>query len=290
MSRYLLVGTNGERWDLGGDQVHIDGNSFEGLLGDPEWEERTQQSALLDGQRFIGTRARPREGSFVAKIGYDKPREFRSIERRWWDSWEPSKYATLEVATEGRGSRYLDVRFRSDGRWSVDTDPDVFKRARVPMDVVADDPFWRGDVLSFDFNPNRPPVDFYGRDRGKKGAPRGYRSPSIVKNVQALFNPGDVPSPLLWTLTGPFESFELTAAGQTVALDRYVPEGQTVTVSSRDYSVTLDTGAEVVDLTASASQWGFASLPAGSAVPVGVLVFGTGRVKAEWTPKFRRAA
>ncbi|ROS28924.1 hypothetical protein EDF22_0656 [Rathayibacter sp. PhB127] len=289
MSRYLLVGTNGERWDLGGDQVHIDGSSFEGLLGDPEWEEQTQQSAGLDGQRFVGTRAQPRQGSFVAKIGWDRPAEFRSIDRRWWKSWEPSKYATLEVATEGRGSRYLDLRFRSDGRWSVDADPDLFKRARVPMDVVADDPFWRGDKLSFDFNPNKAPVDFYGRDRGQAGGPRFYRSRSIVRNAQNLFNPGDVPSPVTWTLTGPFESFELTVAGQTVALDRAVPDGQQVTVDSRNYSVVLWTGAESVDLTREAS-WGFASLPAGSAVPVSVLVYGTGRVKAEWTPKYRRAA
>jgi hypothetical protein len=289
MSRYLLVGTNGDRWDLGGEEVELYGRSVEGLLGDPEWEERTQQSALLDGQRFVGTRARPREASFIVDIGYKRPKEFRAIERRWWKSWEPGKYATLEVATENRGSRYIDLRFRGDSRWSSDSDPDVFHRARVPMDLVADDPFWRGDLLSFDFNPNRPPVDFYGRDRGQDGGPRFYRSRSIVKNTQDLFNPGDVPAPLRWRVSGPFESFELTVDGQTVALDETVPDGQTVVVDSSDFSVTLETGADSVDLTRKAT-WGFASLPAGTAVSVGVLVYGTGSVTAEWTPKYRRAA
>jgi hypothetical protein len=291
MSRYNVVGTDGVRWSLRrGQPVAISIEGLDSLLGDPDYADQTQQSSLIPGQSFIRTRALPRRINFPVKIGYSTPEaEFRSIDRRWWKSWEPGKYATIEVATEGRGTRYLDVRYVGDGGWQTKQDPDITSTALVQMELVADDPFWRGDKLSYDFNPNRPPVDFYGRDRGQVGGPPLYISPSIIKDVQQLFNPGDVPSPLVWTLTGPFDSFELTAAGQTVALDRFVPEGQTVTVDSRNYSVILETGGSSVDLTAQAS-WGFASLPAGSAVPVGVLVFGTGRVKAEWTPKFRRAA
>lgn len=291
MSRYNVVGTDGARWSLRrGQPVAISVEGLDALLGDPEYADQTQQSSLTPGQAFIGTRALPRTINFPVKIGYSTPEsEFRSIDRRWWKSWEPGKYATIEVATEGRGTRYLDVRYVGDGGWQTRQDPDVTSLALVQMELVADDPFWRGDKLSFDFNPNKAPVDFYGRDRGQAGGPRFYRSRSIVRNSQNLFNPGDVPSPVTWTLTGPFESFELTVAGQTVALDRAVPDGQQVTVDSRNYSVILWTGAESVDLTREAS-WGFASLPAGSAVPVSVLVYGTGRVKAEWTPKYRRAA
>lgn len=289
MARLSLVGTNGSRWDLGGQEVHVDGSSFDGLLGDPEYADQTQERALIDGQEFVGKRALPRSGFFTAKIGYDKPAQFRSIESRWWKAWEPGEYATLEYAVPGRSSRYLDVRFLNDNGWSVDVDPDVFSRAKVPMRVVADDPYWRGDVLKFDFTPNRPPVDFYGRDRGQLGGPRFYLSKSVTKNVQSLFNPGDVPAPVRWVLEGPFSSFELTVAGMTVGGELAVAEGQTLSVDSSARRVLLFDGVSSADVTRRVS-WGFADLPPGSAVPVGVLVYGTGRVRAEWTPKYRRAA
>lgn len=290
MARLLLVGTDGARWDLfEGRDVHADGSSFDGLLGDPEYEDQTQQLTRTPGQEFIGNRARAREGYFTAKIGFDKPAEFRSIESRWWRSWVPGEVATLEYAVPNRGSRFLDVRFTGDNGWSVDVDPDVFSRARVPMRVVADDPYWRGNVQSFDFTPNRPPVDFFGRDKGQVAAFPGYFSPSLTKDEQSLFNPGDVPAPLRWSLQGPFTSFELTVDGRTVAGEFVVAEGQTLSVDSGARRVLLHDGVSSSNVTRRVS-WGFADLPAGLAVPVGVLVNGTGRVRAEWTPKFRRAA
>ncbi|MCM6761391.1 hypothetical protein NB037_03080 [Rathayibacter sp. ZW T2_19] len=291
MSRYYVVGTDGARWSLKrGERVAISVEGLEGLLGDPDYQDQVREYANQAGQEFVGTRALPRRISLPVKIGYDKPgREFRSLEGQWWQSWQPGSVATIEVATHNRGSRFLDVRFVSDRGWVTVQDPDVNGTALVPMELVADDPYWRGTVLDFDFTPNRPPVDFYGRDKGQVAAFPGYFSPSLTKDEQSLFNPGDVPAPLRWSLQGPFTSFELTVDGRTVAGEFVVAEGQTLSVDSGGRRVLLHDGVSSSNVTRRVS-WGFADLPAGLAVPVGVLVNGTGRVRAEWTPKFRRAA
>lgn len=291
MSRYYVVGTDGSRWSLKrGERVAISVEGLDGLLGDPEYRDQVQEYAENAGQEFIGTRALPRRISLPVKIGYTRPDdEFRSIDRLWWRSWAPGETATIEVATDNRGSRFIDVRFVGDGGWQTIQDPDVLSSALVRMQLVADDPYWRGNVQSFDFTPNRPPVDFYGRDKGQVAAFPGYFSPSLTKDEQSLFNPGDVPAPLRWTLEGPFTSFELTVDGRTVAGEFAVAEGQTLSVDSGARRVLLHDGVSSSNVTRRVS-WGFADLPAGLAVPVGVLVNGTGRVRAEWTPKFRRAA
>lgn len=291
MSRHIIHGIDGQRWDLSlGEEVVIAQPGPSGLLGMPQSQVQAQQFGALAGQERYGARAEIRTGSIPVIINAHRPlAELRSIERRWWESWSVDQPCTYEVATKNAGSRYLDVYLQDDQGGDLPFDADHTGFYEATVNVVADDPYWRGNVLSFDFTPNRPPVDFYGRDKGQVAAFPGYFSPSVTKDEQSLFNPGDVPAPLRWSLQGPFTSFELTVDGRSVAGEFTVSEGQTLSVDSGARRVLLHDGVSSSNVTRRVS-WGFADLPAGLAVPVGVLVNGTGRVRAEWTPKFRRAA
>lgn len=286
-----LIGADGVIRDLLTGDVRVAPEGVQGLFGAPAPVVRARQDATRAGQQRTSTVLRKRPGSITVYVNITgKQSELISVERGWASAWSYDQPATLEVATKGEQPRYLDLFF-DGGDLDFVQNPDRRHVYEATVDVIADDPLWRGPLQTYDFASNEPDADFFGRDEvhGQEGAPDWWLSPAYLPIVKLLRNPGNVPAPVRWILTGPINGFDTIIDGRSVGGKFIIPEGQTLRIDSDANTALLDTGAEVIDMWRELTSWGFARLAPGRTSTVSIEREGTGSARLEWTPQYRQA-
>lgn len=249
----------------------------------PPMDQFTSRLSGGHGQRFRGWSAGPREVFWPLCIFEDTTDEgWLERDAAFWRSLRPDVAGTWTVTHPNGTSRSLKLRLTSDGDKAWDVAPGSRAWTDYGIYLVADQPFWEGQVVGSPvWGQDEAPVDFIPAE----GAPDFYLSGASTVGNASLTNPGDVDAPLVWTVTGPTTSVSLTVGGDTIGVPFPVLDGQTLVI---------DTGAPValldgVDVTGQLDAAGFASLPARATTDLGIVMSGTGTVRAEFVPLHERA-
>lgn len=282
------VGTDGSTWDLVNGDVQLSNAGIQGL-GMPTATDQVKVTPGAHGQRFQSWKLNPREVFLPLIFNADSNADVEGIQRAFWHSMTIGEYGTLNV-TDGNGyTRSLDLRFVDDGTLSYSLDP---YSDRVPykafgVNMIADQPFWQGEQVSFSFSLGTGgTATFFGN--GSNATPF-YIVKSAGGEDTYVTNLGDMPSWVTWEITAPMTSFSLGIGGHYVAGDIPLTTGQTLTIESDPLKQIAykNDGTKVTRLLTSAD---FQSVPAtGLPVLLEIDVVGTGTVTASFRPQFMRA-
>lgn len=281
----------GEIWDLTGGTrgVKILGG-MEGLLDPafvPFWTER-----LGDGDRYRGSRLTRRAATLRLQVGDGSTGDaWRAIDSAWWACVQPDEVGFLDVRTSPTAHRYLRCRLARPTGTVIDFDPSLTGYQLYEVEVVADDPWWLGDEVSFSWiYSSVGSEDFYGGASGGGLGPPYFLSPSGGFGEQLITNEGDLPAGPRWVVTGPLSSASLTVDAQTIDIPTPLTTGQSIYIETDPpdvYGVFTESKWDV--LTGSRQ---FGRVPVGGTVPVTVQVSDPGagaQVTMSITPRYRRA-
>ena len=289
--RFVWEGADGSRWEM----QHPSGVRLRpGVRGltMPPFDQYTSRNAAGHGQRLRGYSAAPRDVFWPVQVWQDED-DIRWLEydAAFWASLSPERPGTWTVEHPAGTARHLRLRLVDDGDHAWAMRPGAIGWQNYAVTLVADQPFWEGDPVS-------SPV--WGQDESVRefipaeGAPPFYLSGASTFGSASLTNPGDVESPLVWTVTGPTTNVTLTVGSDVIGVPFPLLEGQTLVIDTGVPRAQLGTVVDGVlvnstDVTGQISPAGFAPVPAGGTVPLGISMSGTGTVQASFVPHFFRA-
>lgn len=207
--------------------------------------------------------------------------EWLRLEREWWRTMRPDKVGTWTVRLPSGEQRSLPLRFSDDGDHSYRTDPARHGWQLYGLRLVAEEPMWRGSPIVRIWG-DEAPVSFFG-----SGAPPFHVSSNRTMGSAVITNPGDVEAWPTWTLLGPWASADITMGDQTISVPFPGAAGETLVIDADPWGPSAMMGG--VDRMGDVSQVGFAPIPAGADIPVGLDMAGTGSVRVEFTPAYYRA-
>lgn len=294
------TGWDGSEWDLKNGSVHLTPGGIKGL-GSLEADTFVSTTALLDGQRFKGWRAKPRDVLLPVLLGQGATElEWLAIERKWWRTMQPGKTGIIAVTAPDGLTRRLKARFVDDGDMAYDHDPSRDRLSVAVLSLIADDPYWYGDAFTQSFSGGSDPVNFFGGAAGK--ATPFYVGSSSTLGASKVVNPGDVDTWPLYLIDGPVTAFSVTVAGAPIAGTMPVPAGSQLQIDTDPtrQTATLVTGGTIgdngvmvggvaTDVITLLSAVQFSRIPAGGTVNFNVSVTGVGRVTMLGSPRYFRA-
>jgi hypothetical protein len=274
------TGADGRAWNLndpdGGVCLLLE--AVEGMHL-PEFADYVQEFDGIDGQEYSGGVARARQVEWPIFVFSDaSSAEWLAIEQAWWGSFKPRGSVGVWTVTGPSGeSRHLNCRLTSDGGYAHSMDPSAVGWAQYPVTLVADDPWWHGGpIQGGPWTPAAPVLFFGGGDpaTGVQLAPPFGITPSNTFANATMFNPGDEPTYLEWTLNGPITAATITVDGGSIGIPA-ITAGQTLVVNtSPDNPTAFLNGTEVSGLI---NPWDPRPLPPQTDVAVDLAVtFGTG--------------
>lgn len=279
------TGTDGVTWDLVHGPVALLSGGAQGF-GMPIASDTTRQTALVHGQTLQSWRLEPRRLFLPLTFRDAAELDVTGLQRDFWHGLSIGEYGTLSV-TDGNGAvRSIDARFVDDTTIAYGIDP-YEKVTNFGINLVADDPWWRGPEQSFTFGLGpEGTATFFGN--GSSATPF-YIIKSTGGADSTLTNDGDIDAWIKWVITGPMTSFDLELGGHHVAGTITVASGDTLTIETSPLNqiAYLSDGTKV---TRNLSSADFAPLPAtGAPVNVGIDVVGTGNITASFSPLYSRA-
>lgn len=276
---------NGSVFDMrraDGSGIWFTDQGIEGM-GMPKSVDFTRDAEVLDGQEFLGWKAPAR--SVFWPVAIDAGSAWLPVQREFWKSLTPGRYGTWRVTAPDGTYRELQCRFKeASDTYAVDPSESGFEVRGVTL--VADDPWWRGPVITRTFTP-----------QGTTTLPFFATTPPNVLNLLSAFsveraqmeNPGDVDAWPVWTVHGPTDGFSVGVGSAVVAADLPIAAGRFVTIDTDPTAqfVQWDTGALVpyADL----AQVDFAEVPPGERVTLSTRTDGTGSIDVALSPRFLRA-
>lgn len=301
--RMTWTGWDGSLWDL--TDPATSGVSMQagvrGLLA-PSFRRHTTASPAVAGTRQRGYSTEERTVFWPVKVFQDNGSQaWIDHDAALWRTLTPGRTGVWTVRQPSGASRSLRCRFVEvqDG---LDIDPSLMGWVVYGIGLVAEQPYWTGELVSRRFVPSDPLPFFPG--------PPFTISEGSLRASATIDNSGDEPAYLTWWLNGPTTGtfgvgtrivdvpFEV-AEGRTLVLDssptaRSALEIDTPPASLSDaerlawVATRLRTAAtdRTKDLGAT-SKWG--AVPAGTAVPLSVDAVGAGEIRALLTPQFHRA-
>lgn len=283
------TGWDGSVWDLRTGSVHLTDGGVEGLSM-LDSDVFTRETALVDGQRFTGWRAKPRRVLLPVLIGQAATElEWLALDRAWWKTMRPDREGTLTVTAPDGSSRHIALRFDSDGGMAMSRDPSRHRLTVAPLAMIADDPWWKGEPVVNSFNNGTAPVNFFG------GA-SGLATPFIIGSANtvdsaALTNEGDIPAYPIHYFAGPLSAFSVSIDSKPVAGTFALLDGQTLeveTAPSRQVAYLIQ-GETKTNVTRQLSSLEFTPIPAEETVHLDLLLTGTGSLIVAYTPRYFRA-
>lgn len=285
-AQLIWTGWDGSVWDITNWQAgaFVTRNGVEGL-GTPTYTQWTdEQSPFVHGQRFTGYVVNPRQVVLPMFLYQDASAEgWMQVDQAWWNTMLPGKYGTLRAITPN-GERTLRCRYVSGGEEAMVRDPFIAQWIEYVVELVADDPFWKGTPQSKSW------TSFDGRDffngPDDKAAPFYIGSASVAETA-TMSNPGDVEAWPVWEIAGPFTKFEVGVGNRLVSYSGTVPEGKTMKINSNPTNQTAY--LDGVDVTDKLLSYQFAPIPPGEDRPINVKITGNGSVTATITPRYLRA-
>ncbi|CRY84390.1 Phage tail protein [Nocardia farcinica] len=155
-------------------------------------QTRRKSSAFQKGSTYLGKSYKERRITFGVDIKGDTPEEWQQLQDDWnsiWDyepdPWDPDSTLTkMSITTPISGTRSLWLAKDDTVEFESKHDPHITRSSRVPMAVVADQPFFFEDKWE------NSPYDYF--ETGSAGTSEGFVT---------ISNPCDQPIWLQWVVT-----------------------------------------------------------------------------------------
>lgn len=187
------------------DRVFLSDKGIEGL-GNPSIDRYGDESPLLDGRVDTGWRARPRQVFWPIVIDADPSiAVWQQQQALWWKTMRPNFTGTWRVTAPDATYRELLLRYENDGGSVYNVDPSQSGLEVHGITLVADDPWWRGPVVSRTFQTAEDDLPFYAVTTDRVF---NLMSANTVANA-SWSNPGDVAAWPVYRFDGPITSFEI---------------------------------------------------------------------------------
>lgn len=284
--RHTWTGPDGSVWGLSDPSTGV----FlvrDGIVGLhlPPVERHVSESPGSYGSRFRGSRVQARPIEWLVHVYSDTDSvEWMERDRAFWGSFSFNEPGTWEVQAPNGKARRIRCRLDSDGGYSFGHDPAGKGWATYPVNLIADEPFWRGDPVSREWPGNPDEGLLFNELDG--GAPPFFISNSTSAGGAVMMNPGDVEAWPVWTVTGPAAGVTVTVDGGTVGLPD-LSAGQTLVVNT-DPRVATAIVNGTTDKSAQATPWDPRPIPPGESVPVTIEADELNLIRCDITPLFYR--
>lgn len=263
--------------------------SIEGL-GDPKTDDFVQEQALIDGQLFSGYRAKARDCFWPVMVDATLG-DWESQQALFWQSLVPGAYGVWRVTAPSGNYRDLTCRYVPSDYTPI-VDPSKQAIEVIGINLVADDPWWRGPVVEKEFQTGETPLPFFATS----GGVLNLMSANTVDSA-TITNPGEIPAWSTFTIVGPSTAFDIRFFSATEGAARIsgtvdVPDGWRLVINT-------DPTAQSVRLYDSDGNWtnvfsqldniGFTPIAAGNDVPLYITLNGAGSMLVSFSPGYRRA-
>lgn len=278
------TGWDGSVWDLtdetGGVFATNDGSVGFGFAPADIF---TSSSAALAGSRYRGSRTGERRIRLPLQVYAGSSAAWFAMEKRFWLTMRRDRPGTLTVVQKSTGeARSVAARFVTDGQPAYTHDPGARGWADYSVELLAEDPYWRGAPIRRTFAGSAP-VDFL---------PDAPGDPFVISegsnlSTATIRNPGDVDAWPVWTVSGPTTAVTLGVGSAEIGVPGELMGDDVLVIDTdpRRQSATLN-GVRVRGVL---SPHDFAPIPAGGDATLSLAVTGTGSVVCELVPRYERA-
>lgn len=310
--RHTWTGWDGSLWDLNG----MNGSGVwlrAGVrgLGTGPRDRFADTSPAVAGSRWRGSRAREREVFWPLTVySHAGSQAWIDYDSAFWRTLDEDRPGVWTVTQPNGDARALTCRFVSDGDLPIGMNPALVGWAQYGVYLVAEQPYWAGELITRSFRPSDP-LPFLP---GGFGPPVAISEGSLTASA-AIANPGDVPSWLEWWVQDAESAVvgvgdRLITVPFVVAPDRLLvidtspsaksaieidapplgTDGNPQPIDAQQAWVAehLAAGVDRTRELGSDTKWG--ALPRGTSSDLSVSVVGTsGTVRASHVPLYRRA-
>lgn len=266
-------------------------------LGNPPHSSFTRSTALLDGQSTSGWKAEPREVFWPILIDADES-TWDDVQSRFWSTMRPNLYGVWTVFKEDTSSRYLNVRYLTDGGAQYKVDPSRTGAETHGLTLIADDPWWHTETVSAVFQTAETPIDFFNGGT----APDFYIMSGNTVDSVTLENPGDVPSWATYRIDGPATSFDIETVnidelgfptnGGSIAGDITLLAGEWLIIDTNPTQQTAflyTSPSNYTDVTSQLDEYSPRPIETGLSTEFSVTLFGEGSLTVSLIPSYYRA-
>jgi hypothetical protein len=272
------TGPDGFTWALDGSQGVL--LLQDGLVGLhlPGYDRYTSTAPATAGSRHRGSRAQERSVEWNLLVyADDSSEEWRALDRAFWSSFDVDDPGVWTVTDPAGRSLSLDCRLVPQND-PYDRDPSLFGWALYHVQLVANQPFWRGEQVSQSWQ-NTTAVPFFGVD-GQLHISNGSSATSAI-----MSNPGDVDAWPVWTITGPMTSLSITVNGGMITIPTLTSTETLVVDTDPGVATAIKNG---VDVSGTVDPWDPRPIPRGDDGPLTINANGTGTIAVSITPRYRR--
>lgn len=221
------IGWDGSEWDLtdGTKGAVITKHGLRGLHM-PEHERWSRSAPLVPGSTHLGHQVKDRSVFWPLALFHDtSSSQWITRDRAFWRTMDPDQEGTWRVTLPNGEKRYLKCRFLDDSSHTVTHDPVLKGWDVYGINMLADYPYWRGDIVTNAVKPAEPVTWMDPAD-----APFMRISQSSSLSAAEIDNPGDVAAhPVFW-VHGPTPSAVVGSSGRTITIPFDVPDGKTLVV------------------------------------------------------------
>jgi hypothetical protein len=270
--------------EAAGPYVLVDG--VEGL-GHPQWEVSGLETVRRDGRRRTGQRAKPRSG-FLPVVFFDEGADWHAVSKLFWRCVNVRNDFVWRVTGADGDVRELTCRL-DPSQVSYGSDPSLEVQAE-PVDIVADDPFWRGVSQTALVVVEGDGISFFGP---AQNAPPFYIGPSTVSGSSRFEVDGDLEAWPVLELVGPILDWSVSDGNGGIVGGLALLEGDRVVI---DFDPTVQAAirtrdgveSNVTDLLPNAEFFQLVADPLGG-MDVDVYLAGTGSLTINYQARYWRA-
>lgn len=250
-------------------------------LSMPPVKRFTSPAAGVPGSRYRSSRVDERTVFWPVIVASDESSaDWAERDSAFFRSLRPDKTGTWTFMRPSGAARYLDCRFVDDGDATFDSDPHLFGVATYGINLVAEQPYWRGPRINRQWGRSTEIQPFQTTNPGEVI----HISPGSTLTNSFVDNPGDVEGYMIWTLQGAFDSASVGTAGKVIEVpfplssnDKLVLDTRPDHLTAYQYAVDDDImapGTEI-DRTDDLGSVVFSAIPPGEQVALSLNLINT---------------
>jgi hypothetical protein len=285
MTNFGWVGVDSSEWDFVDGPVAF----LSGLMGlsEPESEFFGRSTPALDGRRITGFRHPSRRVFWPLKLTGDSSLDWLTKRRAFFNSLSYSVDGIFTVTADDGSIRTIALHMGSQSDNGYQIDPALVYYERLELEMVADDPWWKGPQVVTEFAPVGDVLPFFATTTDRVF---NLMSSNTVSSA-TISNSGDVEAWPLYTITGPVSEFSATISGGVVSSNTNVVDGAVLVINTDPtvQTATLTVGGVSTIVTRDLVGVDWRPVPAGGSVSLDVTLIGTGSLVVSFLPRFYRA-